>query len=117
MRISDWSSDVCSSDLGLAVLQALDRLRDQFGMLEHVIVHDRLDPGAVVAGQPRLHREQDAGADQRGKHEQPRQREAALRQARDHWRRRWSSSAFWAVKAMSCAIGRAWCRERVCPYV
>src|SRR3546814_1733036 len=76
---------------GLAVLQALDRLRDQFGMLEHVIVHDRLDPGAVAAGQPRLHREQDAGADQRGKHEQPRQREAALRQARDHWRRRWRS--------------------------
>src|SRR3546814_5991040 len=33
MRISDWSSDVCSSDLGAAVVTCMDSRRDPLGML------------------------------------------------------------------------------------
>src|SRR3546814_9515518 len=36
MRISDWSSDVCSSDLGVAFLVAVEaRVLRPFGMAEH----------------------------------------------------------------------------------
>src|SRR3546814_12069482 len=45
MRISDWSSDVCSSDLNYALVNIVDELRripgvgsvDSFGMKEYAI--------------------------------------------------------------------------------
>src|SRR3546814_17948695 len=45
MRISDWSSDVCSSDLDLAVAAAegwTDRARPMFEMPPHVHLDDPL---------------------------------------------------------------------------
>src|SRR3546814_7647482 len=42
MRISDWSSDVCSSDLGLQGRQ--------------LVVAQQVHPGAVAAGQCPVHR-------------------------------------------------------------
>src|SRR3546814_5888532 len=78
MRISDWSSDVCSSDLPTADLQAIDRFGSQVpddgsshGLaLERVVATDgdapllevsvRSDfpfqaPDAIVEGPPGLH--------------------------------------------------------------
>src|SRR3546814_13325777 len=47
MRISDWSSDVCSSDLGDdAILRKSRQLDDRFGLLERQIVELRPDVGA-----------------------------------------------------------------------
>src|SRR3546814_10193906 len=40
MRISDWSSDVCSSDL---LLVAPQRLHQHLRMLEEVLLHQPLD--------------------------------------------------------------------------
>src|SRR3546814_19465358 len=56
MRISDWSSDVCSSDLLLDVLrrdplggiEALHLSRDAGGEGRCVEMRDRADPGAAV---------------------------------------------------------------------
>src|SRR3546814_9508527 len=56
MRISDWSSDVCSSDLFLHALDIFDRLRGQVGIAARArgrfapAVHfliDRLDRGLI----------------------------------------------------------------------
>src|SRR3546814_3457975 len=50
MRISDWSSDVCSSDLEEAVAHHADRTRIGGDLLdEEIVVLARLDIGAVLA--------------------------------------------------------------------
>src|SRR3546814_3365132 len=63
MRISDWSSDVCSSDLGEDftddgwLLEPLEDFREQFGRREHqqqcdqdVVAVGRAGGGAGVGG-------------------------------------------------------------------
>src|SRR3546814_5125657 len=45
MRISDWSSDVCSSDLGKALGKAGDQTANQF--LIHAIAQQRPDDGLL----------------------------------------------------------------------
>src|SRR3546814_13221834 len=98
MRISDWSSDVCSSDLaGTGSLRPPGRARPLPDPARPVradgdAVRPRR-PGAAVAGagtRPALARP-------RGLARRPARAAAALRRPR--------------------AIGRAPCRERVCQYV
>src|SRR3546814_19358559 len=96
MRISDWSSDVCSSDLvepgtahvGVDVAAAdLDRLRRHIG------------------AQPRGHPDQPVAGEYRVGH---------TRRIRDH--RGEAGVEMIGVEA-GRKIGRAWCRERVCQTV
>src|SRR3546814_5438087 len=92
MRISDWSSDVCSSDLGIAA-RATDF---------HVIPHGRdferfvqcADTGHVGAGEPlRILVPGNIGVHK-------------------------GSGLIAQIKQLDTSeIGRASCRERVCPYV
>src|SRR3546814_4643310 len=98
MRISDWSSDVCSSDLKFCSLQpqqgqfdfrSLDRLMDfaaqnQMTVRGHNLVWHQCLPGWVANGKF--------------------SREEAIKLLRDH--------IYTVVE-----IGRASCRERVCQYV
>src|SRR3546814_1917752 len=58
MRISDWSSDVCSSDLGVRI-HALDVRGVRAAAVDDD--HLRGDRGAVVALVPRRGRDADAG--------------------------------------------------------
>src|SRR3546814_8356855 len=53
MRISDWSSDVCSSDLGGALADGADRARSG---RNNSAVRGVFGAGAVVRGNPRGHR-------------------------------------------------------------
>src|SRR3546814_1774676 len=53
VRISDWSSDVCSSDLLAAVPQAADRVADGFvhGLRQAAELADvGIDPARVLGG-------------------------------------------------------------------
>src|SRR3546814_14056800 len=124
MRISDWSSDVCSSDLNVA-RQHLER--DALVLLDAV---DRCRGPVDLAAR----HEQAAGG---GHHQQAQyhcnhqfdQRETTLRCLRRGWQVRHS----WLVMLMSDGVevppvarsslhctpklGRASCRERVCQYV
>src|SRR3546814_1242647 len=95
MRISDWSSDVCSSDLG-----------DLGGRGAHGVVVDR-EPRRVAGPRP-AQQELRTGADlggaaqcRRGVHTRPR------------------PTVFFRSSASGTGpeIGRAYCRERVCQYV
>src|SRR3546814_10469542 len=89
MRISDWSSDVCSSDLDLSLADTLFRPRGRderemtLGELRHGV---RTGDGPVARSvmQGELH--------------------SRLVQAA-------------SVAVLPLQIGRASCRERVCPYV
>src|SRR3546814_13579993 len=45
MRISDWSSDVCSSDLFLA--RRYSRPDERYGRVHHWIIHNEVDAGWV----------------------------------------------------------------------
>src|SRR3546814_20814130 len=65
MRISDWSSDVCSSDLLRRVGQALDladRTQDALGVTVRRVHHDDVDAGI----EQRLGARQAVGADPSG---------------------------------------------------
>src|SRR3546814_15538956 len=98
MRISDWSSDVCSSDLPVAFL--ITELVELATLINpHAIMHISAGGSAAVESQPTPHR-------------------ATLRV---------QSEALVASPAMSdylhhrfgriLKIGRASCRDRVCQYV
>src|SRR3546814_6931551 len=90
MRISDWSSDVCSSDLGshllrrdemIAMAAAIDRRVTMVGMLQpHHRRHHELGAETLCEPAQRAY----AQADPQRRHAQ---------------------------------LGRASCRDRVCPYV
>src|SRR3546814_8953116 len=92
MRISDWSSDVCSSDLPLALQRVRDVARDDAlgkTLDDRRLADARLtDEHRVVLGTTRqhLHHPTDLGV------------------APDH-------------RVELAEIGRASCRERVCQYV
>src|SRR3546814_17134605 len=102
MRISDWSSDVCSSDL-LAVVQ---RLGDSGGEVEprHLLVTD-LGVQAHEFGPLERAAERD-GVAERG------QQDVAARLVRLRLDREAD-----VVALVGDEIGRASCRERVCQYV
>src|SRR3546814_19662253 len=105
MRISDWSSDVCSSDLeeGRALIIALNKwdvAENGSGLYQGV--RKALDEGlAQVRGVPLL---TISGATGKGID----QLLAVAFETREAWSRRVSTGA---------QIGRASCRERVCQYV
>src|SRR3546814_8447717 len=101
MRISDWSSDVCSSDLAVAADAERDDPRQKLGIArnigderEHLLVAIRQFARFVVTGQSVR-----PGARQ-------------LRLAR-------GAHPFEIVAGViaRAQIGRASCRERVCQYV
>src|SRR3546814_15603918 len=105
MRISDWSSDVCSADLDLSVLN--DQF-DDFGRGTHLhapfLGRQDLGSGESSACAPLsgFQMALEAGADMlsAGLHLDP-------------FVRRGKTVAI----AIGGEIGRASCRERVCPYV
>src|SRR3546814_7978938 len=75
MRISDWSSDVCSSDLALRVRRdanvgALRFLRPQVWLAEERVIQvvegRRLEAGCVVGGEAKVVAEGQAPADAAG---------------------------------------------------
>src|SRR3546814_8565323 len=93
MRISDWSSDVCSSDLiGRRIFALIDA--------------EVVNAGGVIGkcGTMRF----DRPASRRGTRQCQRQtRETRTQTQRD----------LEQMRAQAGEIGRASCRERVCPYV
>src|SRR3546814_6093214 len=94
MRISDWSSDVCSSDLGAA---------------EPVGVGDLADAVDLADARQQRHRQ---GLDER----QPRLGLQPLRAVRA-LTGLGEAGAHAVEQAEQQEIGRASCRERVCQYV
>src|SRR3546814_7758998 len=97
MRISDWSSDVCSSDLIVSVAE-----RPQNGQ---VIVDSVITTGAPFLP---LHQPDQVIVDRRLiQHNEPSERSQCRPRTEDD------------IGPPSCPsqIGRASCRERVCQYV
>src|SRR3546814_7506571 len=99
MRISDWSSDVCSSDLGAGreyrlsnalLLEHQGRKRERPGRRQQLL-YITVEGGFAGAQRVGTMREMPALVDRlaKGQH----------------------------VAAAQAKIGRASCRERVCPYV
>src|SRR3546814_3742916 len=100
MRISVWSSDVCSSDLGLKVAlvpRNRPNLRRNRG---HVLYPDAASKWAAVAEAVRTVREGEA-----------------MRPVLVGTRSVGDSEAVAAALERIGKIGRASCRERVCQYV
>src|SRR3546814_3902377 len=89
MRISDWSSDVCSSDLGLEEEGLMQGHQAVVQLIDSVEVAP-LPGGMQLGAEPRRHVRGDG--------------DAAMPALRQKWHH-------------SGEIGRASCRERVCPYV
>src|SRR3546814_13802392 len=101
MRISDWSSDVCSSDLG-QVRQAVE------------LLHDTLRGRAGAAGdmdQPRRPRHIDAALDRMN----PRRTGERHNDAGGSENTEAAENPEPGIPGLQ--IGRASCRERVCQYV
>src|SRR3546814_17998826 len=48
MRISDWSSDVCSSDLGPSALLAKPQLRDKTGITRRIFTLEIIKQAAAI---------------------------------------------------------------------
>src|SRR3546814_17970085 len=106
MRISDWSSDVCSSDLGLPVKVAA------FTNLSHDHLDYHGDMDAYMAAKMRLFREVvDADGTAVIWSDDP-WSPAAEHEARERGLRIMTVGAHGEDQ-----IGRASCRERVCQYV
>src|SRR3546814_17123445 len=106
MRISDWSSDVCSSDLGLRATPG----NDEWPEVVLVLEHRRRPLRSVPAAAARTGDEQLAFVDEKRAtvERQPEVRDRIVDmqcRARPH------------VNRQAREIGRASCRERVCPYV
>src|SRR3546814_9003176 len=102
MRISDWSSDVCSSDLvGFFDLSSFAKFRvegrDAEAVLQRICANDvAVAPGRIVYTQW-LNAQGGIEADLTVT--------------------RLSETAFLVVTGAAVEIGRASCRERVCQYV
>src|SRR3546814_11937593 len=103
MRISDWSSDVCSSDLaGGAGGGGGRRLSPQMGR------------AADPVGRAETRRRDERGGDRRLPQRQGRQMVASRRGG---VRRRTAAHRYGQDFEAPDQIGRASCRERVCQYV
>src|SRR3546814_11140182 len=102
MRISDWSSDVCSSDLGLSGIELCRRLRGrpETRNLPIIMITARSEEADRIRGL-------DTGADDYVT--KPFSMTELLARVRAVMRR--------IRPALSEEIGRASCRERVCQYV
>src|SRR3546814_2097159 len=100
MRISDWSSDVCSSDLQTRAMHRLETLRDLL-LTDDAALTGLLNeyPGADAQRLRTLIRE--------GRKEA--QANTQLQPGQDPQRKHY--------RALFQEIGRASCRERVCQYV
>src|SRR3546814_17033207 len=96
MRISDWSSDVCSSDLVLGQ-------REIAGLSAFLETDAHLDEEGARGERPEGFGGSAIGGDERGR----RGRELAMRAAVIEDR----------PGRAAHEIGSAWCRERVCQYV
>src|SRR3546814_4246269 len=97
MRISDWSSDVCSSDLQLSnAILWLNRIRFRSGM-----------PAITETSQVAL----------RARYRHERRIEMAYEEHRYHDTRRWMIAKETLGRDLTYKIGRASCRERVWQYV
>src|SRR3546814_6303324 len=103
MRISDWSSDVCASDLAIASIRLVDGLDDA---LAHIAAHASHHTDAIIT--------EDA------------ERAERFLNAVDSAIVMWNASTQFADGGefglgaeigISTEIGRASCRERACPYV
>src|SRR3546814_5431798 len=92
MRISDWSSDVCSSDLESEFAAPLQRLNHVVSELQEGVMATRMQPiGNAWAKLPRIVRDL--------AHELDKKIDLVMKGAETE------------------QIGRASCRERVCQYV
>src|SRR3546814_13102738 len=69
MRISDWSSDVCSSDLLVEALRAIARRHDQALVPQAGIVEPALQAGQVQSGDVAVGHHDDAVASQHRSHQ------------------------------------------------
>src|SRR3546814_4075276 len=99
MRISDWSSDVCSSDLLCARIDIYDRAQ------EHADLADPVEGPGADRGQ--AHHQVDHEEWEHQHQAQREQVEGAV-----------SPDPFVeGTQPVSKEIGRATCRERVCRYV
>src|SRR3546814_13761923 len=111
MRISDWSSDVCSSDLGIAKGEnEIGGLAGAAGGAEDraIVFAQNLEPRSDIIGVAHGGHDAERGADEGGGDF------GAQFLARIGLR----SEAARLVAAQSLGeIGRASCRERVCEYV
>src|SRR3546814_18309844 len=97
MRISDWSSDVCSSDLDV----------DDIPFLQHFRAGNAVADDVIDRGADRLRERRTSAA------------AAVVQRCRDAVQRADDVLVADAVKLVggNAKIGRAWCRERVCKYV
>src|SRR3546814_13225943 len=106
MRISDWSSDVCSSDLPVIQIFAETTLGDFLGQIARGGGNDAdIDLDDTLAA--------DAGEALIGQHAQ----DAALRRNRHVGDLVEEQGAAVRLFEHTGQIGRASCRERVCQYV
>src|SRR3546814_952439 len=114
MRISDWSSDVCSSDLPVA---------DQGFLPDQRHLPRVADDAALLAGNPPWRRLCGGGGMSAAQFiPSPLGGEGygalPLKAARRSWMRGCAPQArAIAVRPLTPQIGRASCRERVCQYV
>src|SRR3546814_3741307 len=99
MRISDWSSDVCSSDLVKSLLAVVDRDDPeqilQPAVKQRVSLHVEKHVALAWARQPR---------------------QAAARFGIQQFDHPFARLALVGLKTRLMAIGRASCRERGCQY-
>src|SRR3546814_19600598 len=119
MRISDWSSDVCSSDLGRGprpvALAVIDEAKLIPGKGIFVVARD-----GQLQDAPRLFEVRGIfGCDQRmaehgGDH---RLVAGSLNRLPERWKGLTRLARFKQDLALQLQIGRASCRERVCQYV
>src|SRR3546814_19265823 len=108
MRISDWSSDVCSSDLGEDRKQRLDQSHHV-----GVVAGELVDPGGKDLAPRRA--ELEAGFAQRRPHHVLERAHLVQNRTPRHQER----SPLPALSALNVnlQIGRASCRDRGCQYV
>src|SRR3546814_16355880 len=110
MRISDWSSDVCSSDLVLArvfvtIIRRSKELAGQVSAWVRVSVAGAIVAGTVLAGRTLSDDALTLGPGY-----------DALRWAIDSDRTIWATVPLGTLRVLG-KLGRQACRERVCPYV
>src|SRR3546814_16767539 len=105
MRISDWSSDVCSSDLGDISRRALDVLRraNRIACEDTRVTRKLLSAEGIATPLTAYH-----------DHSGPRERRRLLQAVADGQAVALVSAA--GTPLVSEQIGRASCRERVCKY-
>src|SRR3546814_6480544 len=139
MRISDWSSDVCSSDLRTRcnhiddvgqIAEIILVYFDQAQTLIRILIQARLDqrglPGAARTRQQHIISRQTLHKLSGILFYQRLLRADNMQIAERDWRQMFNrlqmplriiSARFSPAKCNTCKIGRASCRERVCQYV